>query len=512
MKELGVTEFNDHDGLFWMEFTDFLAHFDCVNVCYIQPGLGVPSQFNTDAEGNPSAGHWVDKRRKGTFRLRGTASSDESEAASGPAGAGNDVINNSMYILTVPAFKGSEDEAASCQTWVSLHQEDERVETAKPYLDMGVTVLQVLDDEWYADGEAIDYRDMVAAAAGSPPPMKLTGATGVSVDRQTQLQLQLKPGRYLLVPHTTGCKFKMSESQSKLVIEEAVSAAGAADEEELLIKNPQLALERGIVTTLITQPPCQWVDDSDWYLSQDDAGAWERDTWFVPLADRAFREIFHRVDEDMDGVLNWVEFNRYHQLLYSADAEEDEFKWLLSVLDSVGGGLTPDGFVQYCWYMLQRYGGEGEGEKAVWAHLQFMGYDRRLQLNRARSFVMSVHSAFETELTQVPFCAQVYEEALELPVKELGEKRVIPGDGGELVVYTHKAGYWGVTVAVENKYTHDMNVKVDCSKSDNLVSSAGELDSTMLVPAGETKICHHLLPKKQSGWSWAYSMQWSNTD
>jgi len=506
-----VAEFNDHDGLFWMAFEDFLAHFDCLNVCYIQPGLGVPSQFDTDAEGNASAGNWVDQRRKGTFRLRGTASTDADEATAGPDGAGNDVINNSMYILTVPEFKGSSD-GATCRTWVSLHQEDERVETAKPYLDMGVTVLKVLDDEWYADEDSIDYRDMKAAAAVLPPAMELTGATGVSVDRQTQLQLDLTPGRYLVVPHTTGCKFKMNESQSKLVIEEAVSAAGAADEEELLVKNPQLAEEHGIVTTLISQPPCQWVDDSDWYHSQDGEGAWERDTWFVPASDRAFREVFHRVDEDMDGVLNWDEFNRYHQLLYSCDADEVEFEWLLSVLDSVKGGLTPDGFVQYCWYMLQRYGGPEEGQQALWAHLRFMGYDRRLQLNRARSFVMSVHSAFAASLLQVPFCAQVYEEALELPVKELGEKRSIPGDGGELVVYTHKAGYWGVTLAVENKYTQSMRVTVDCSKSDNLVSSAGELDSTMTIPAGETKICHHLLPQKQSGWSWAYSMAWKSAD
>ena len=220
LAEVG-SSLDEDDGLFWMAFDDVMHYFTAVNVCYIQPGMGLPSQYNTDGEGNPTAGHWIDQRRKGTFRLRGTASrEDESDT---PVGAGNDVINNSMYILHVPEYEGCEDGVKN-RCWVSLHQEDERVETAKPYLDMGVTVLRIDDDEWYADTDAIDYKDMAAAARVEPPAMTLVGSTGVAVDRQQQLQVNLEPGRYLIVPFTTGCKFKMGDSQSKLIIEECVPA------------------------------------------------------------------------------------------------------------------------------------------------------------------------------------------------------------------------------------------------------------------------------------------------
>ena len=230
----------------------------------------------------------------------------------------------------------------------------------------------------------------------------------------------------------------------------------------------------------------------------------ERDVWFVPRAKHAFKEIFHRLDEDMDGVLNEAEFNRYCEMVTGEGLEPDTWAFLLKALDCTPEGLTPDGFLQYYWYLLQANGGD---EEKLWEYLEFMGYDRMLHLNRARAFVMSVHSSFDVSLTQLPHCADVYEEALERPVKELGEARTMGGDG-DVIVYTHKSGYWGVTLAVENNKDVPLSVKVDCSSSDNIVSSAGELDSTMVVPAGETKIVHHLMPQKQDRWSWGYSMQW----
>jgi len=71
------------------------------------------------------------------------------------------------------------------QVYFSLHQEDQRCENALPYLDIGVSILQILPDYTY----------------------KLMGSSGNSAERQNQTDVTLPPGQYLVVPTTTGCKF-----------------------------------------------------------------------------------------------------------------------------------------------------------------------------------------------------------------------------------------------------------------------------------------------------------------
>ena len=49
----------------------------------------------------------------------------------------------------------------------------------------------------------------------------------------------------------------------------AVSATGSGSAQELVQNHPEEAVERGIVTTLLSQAPQQWTEDSDWYYDQD---------------------------------------------------------------------------------------------------------------------------------------------------------------------------------------------------------------------------------------------------
>ena len=70
-----------------------------------------------------------------------------------------------------------------------MHQEDERIHGVidqRPFIEIGVTVIKVMDDETF---ELVDYIPM-------------------SRDRQVELQLNLEPGRYIAVPRTTGAMMK----------------------------------------------------------------------------------------------------------------------------------------------------------------------------------------------------------------------------------------------------------------------------------------------------------------
>ncbi len=60
------------------------------------------------------------------------------------------------------------------EAWISLHQEDERVQSAKPYIDLALLLMQQNDK-----GE-----------------LSLVQAAGGTLERQVQIQLSaLKPGK-----------------------------------------------------------------------------------------------------------------------------------------------------------------------------------------------------------------------------------------------------------------------------------------------------------------------------
>ncbi len=78
---------------------------------------------------------------------------------------------------------------------------------------------------------------------------------------------------------------------------------------------------------------------------------------------------------------------------------------------------------------------------------------------------------------------------------------------GKICLYRHRSGYCGVSFLVENKHTFPLIFNLDCSKSKNVVSHRPSLKHQMVIPPGEAKIMHHLLPDSAEvgAWSWAYS-------
>jgi hypothetical protein len=61
---------------------------------------------------------------------------------------------------------------------------------------------------------------------------------------------------------------------------------------------------------------------------------------------------------------------------------------------------------------------------------------------------------------------------------------------------------------VENNHTKPLTFMLDCSSSRNVTTHRPSLKHEQLIPPGEAKVMHHLVPKSsdaEEGWSWGYS-------
>ena len=135
-----------NDGAFWMCLEDFVKYFYSVNACMCRhPDLGSPK--------------WFESRKKMTFTMT------------------NNEVRAPCYLLTLSE--------ASDKVFFSIHQQDIRNIKANPYVDFGVTVLQL------------------NAATGK---YTLIASSGNSADRQLQTkEISLPAGQYLVLPTSTGC-------------------------------------------------------------------------------------------------------------------------------------------------------------------------------------------------------------------------------------------------------------------------------------------------------------------
>ena len=139
--EVGAT-FDDGDGLFWMSYKDFRSHFSKVNICHAVSSSGAA---------------WEDQRVKGRFEYTDAG------------------VHAPHVTVDVPA---------DTEAWVSIHQNDERVLHAQPYVDLGFVVLR----------------------RGEDGALSFVDGCGGGWMREAQLRLPSLPkGSYVIVPFTSGC-------------------------------------------------------------------------------------------------------------------------------------------------------------------------------------------------------------------------------------------------------------------------------------------------------------------
>ena len=150
-REVGAT---DDDTVFWMSFEEVLEFFSCLNVCMIR------RSSNTIIP-------WHSASSKLEFLY--DAESGEAETP----------------IFTLKA-------KADGEAHITIHQRDEHIVGAEPYIDIGVTVLQVDKGEY-----------------------SLVGTCGNTAERQNMASFDAVCGKEYIVVPTTGCaKFKQFSLQS----------------------------------------------------------------------------------------------------------------------------------------------------------------------------------------------------------------------------------------------------------------------------------------------------------
>jgi hypothetical protein len=128
-----------------MSFEDFTKHFKGINVCRVR--------------------NWQESRIRGKF-LRVTDNQTGYDS----------VISKWYYELVV------NDEV---EMFIGLHQEDERIQGVldrRPFIDMGLSVMRLDED---LGPQLHDYIPL-------------------GKDRQVELQTKLTPGKYVVLPRTTG--------------------------------------------------------------------------------------------------------------------------------------------------------------------------------------------------------------------------------------------------------------------------------------------------------------------
>jgi len=219
--ELNYTIDKD-DGLFWMEFSDFVKQFmsvDCVMIKHHKNGSPwfesrKPITFRMDPAMMPGFVSHSDPATGKTYYVNTTTNETQwNFPAALPAGwsAHSDTTSGKIYYVNEsispptsfwdPPAASTSDLAVEAPMYVmvleqpveeaffSVHQRDIRCLDAQPYIDFGVTVM----------------RYNPAAGGGGGGGYELVAATGNSADRQNQTEgIQLSAGQYLVVPTSTG--------------------------------------------------------------------------------------------------------------------------------------------------------------------------------------------------------------------------------------------------------------------------------------------------------------------
>eukprot|EP00597_Dinobryon_sp_UTEXLB2267_P012206 CAMPEP_0170120186 /NCGR_PEP_ID=MMETSP0020_2-20130122/14966_1 /TAXON_ID=98059 /ORGANISM="Dinobryon sp., Strain UTEXLB2267" /LENGTH=889 /DNA_ID=CAMNT_0010349949 /DNA_START=12 /DNA_END=2681 /DNA_ORIENTATION=- len=429
----------EDDGTFWMSFSDMLKFFSGINVCMVR---GIP-----DSKGHTATAPWKEVRRRFFFDFAAVKKGDEVSAERR--------ITCPCYELTIPQSEG--------EFYFSVHQQDIRCADAKPYMDIGVTILQEQHGAHIVEGSASE----------SSRKYKFIAGTGISASRQNQSEkIQLSAGKYLVVPISTGCKLEtFIENYTKQVA-------------ELPNTDP--------VKLVITDAAGVVVDFTD-------------DVY------RAYTEIFYRMDSDSDGYLSKPELDHFMVLTEGATVTDEAFAWMVSNFGSKTvanlderGGIPLAGFIRAQLFVFKHV---GSNEEKLRHELALLGYDAYLQVLSSRQAALVVHGCGKMDytLTAQDFNPAAYEDACELHIRKNG--KCTSYEGGKINLFVHKSGYNGVSFLVENKHSSlALIFTLDCSKSKNVCSHRGSLSHQATIPPGGDVIMHNLMPvNDRVGWSWTYS-------
>ena len=221
----------------------------------------------------------------------------------------------------------------------------------------------------------------------------------------------------------------------------------------------------------------------------------EEDTGRVLLT-RQFRtlllRIFEQLDLDSSGGLSKQEFNLYNWRTSGEEVQEDEWAVVLSNFAIHNNELTAEGFLDLHQLEAEDSGGI---EDDLWLSMQAMGYSVNGSVVGCAGYNMSALSQVCNPSLQVCGLRSgglLLDKAIVRHVMENSEpvriKNMI-----DLIKYEYISVERG-TVVLQNKAQRSVTLRVDISKSTNIISHRQELTVTLELPAKSAIVAHHILP------------------
>ena len=262
------------DGSWWMSFEDVVRNFYCLNVCKVR--------------------NWDEVRIKGKFiKIQ--------------------EIDDPNIEITLSKWYYAVDIIDKTKVVLSLHQEDERVAgvaLTRPYLDVSIAVMRRVNN----NVELVDFEEF-------------------RFDRQVQMELDLEPGSYIILPRTTGCALKKTKEISVSAVPLVDRAGNISD-----------ALRSTVI------------------------------------------DIFRKFDMLLNRELGFVEFKGFYDCLNKAITEEEFRKEILKNYACSAKGISQMGFIAFWQDKLKQL-----DEDIIYGWLENLGYDRSLYSVRSRCFLLTIH-------------------------------------------------------------------------------------------------------------------------
>lgn len=443
---------NADDGTFWMSFEDMMKYFVSLTVCMSRfPGLNKKP--------------WKESRRKFFFDFD-RITSDQLDHLPDE----NTIVDE--FRILCPMYQLTLSEKSTVV--VTIHQEDIRCQDAKPYIDIGVSILKT--DPIYGTFQLI------------------TG-TGNSADRQNATEdIELDAGKYLIVPTTSGCKLRQyMESFGLYGPNSDPNNINNNNNNNSKSASAGTSITSGATASTTTRIP----------LTKPGVNTASGKLEFTDDVYRVYTEIFTRNDQDSDGFLNKDEIDQYMLRTEGSSIEPIAYQWLLHNFENrESQGLSLAGFLRAQLYIFNKTAGD---EEKLWNEFKLLGYDDQLQLRSCRSAVISVHSIADFQLETLPYDENAYLDALELVIMNKGD--ITNYEENKIKIYKYHSGFSGISIMVENKHHLPLIIWIDCTESENLLSHRGNLEHKDIILPNKRCIMHHLCPKDNNikSYSLAYS-------
>jgi len=342
------------DGSFWMAYKDFLACFRCVNICKVR--------------------NWNEVRIKGKFiRVQD--------------------IDDPNIEIVLSKWYYSIDLQEKTKVIIGVHQEDVRiagVAARRPFIDIGVIVLKRTSDNGVT---YVDSRDL-------------------SFERQVELEIDLEPGSYIILPRTTGCTLRRPAD---------------ARPENIKMLEKSGKLNELVESTVI--------------------------------------DIFRKFDMLLNRELSYIEFKGFFECL-NKNISEKEFKTqILDRYTSSNRGITQRGFINFFKDAIIQ-----NGEENIWKWFELLGYDRDLYSVRSRCFILTIHSENEVNVTvRDAIQTDLDTRANILLIQKFGVNMEVKKGIRAFYVF-HKDAH-AYSYGVINDQTIPIECTFDCSSSMNMLFS-----------------------------------------